>query len=127
MSVTSRQIAQLTEMGIPLWQRRSIEANTSSDASLKKLSATLNNIQLSALLSHKAFQDILSALAIAPVDISCQNHHLNMGLFNWGFSDNECFEFKNNRLITPTIESILQSPHSKKRLWQLLIEHNLLT
>jgi len=120
MSINQHQFEQLTEMGISLWQHRTDE--TPSDKVALQPKSYLN-INLNDLTSQQLFNDILLATGLSIGEINHQSDHLNLGMFNWYFteksSQNE-IQWLEQQLITPSITEISKSPALKKQLWQLL-------
>jgi hypothetical protein len=120
MSINQHQFEQLTEMGISLWQHRTDE--TPSDKVALQPKSYLN-IKLNDLTSQQLFNDIILAAGLSIGEINYQSDHLNLGLFNWYFteksSQNE-IQWLEQQLITPSIAEISKSPALKKQLWQLL-------
>ncbi|MDO6446310.1 DNA polymerase III subunit psi [Colwellia sp. 1_MG-2023] len=126
MTITTRQFNHLKAMGITLWQRKNLEQPSSEDHKTPVNNITgdfsaneINNLQI--------FQDILQALSIESADISWQQSHLDLGLFNWQFTDNTNISYDKKVLITPSLDKIAQSSAIKKQLWQTIIQHNLNT
>ena len=123
--MTNRQFDHLKEMGIFLWQRKTLsESNMDETTSLP--SQEKNTLSLDKLFENRAFSDILKALGINTEAVSLQNNHLNLGSFNWSFLDDPSMTYQNNHLITPSIQKISQSSDAKKALWQFFIQHNLI-
>jgi len=140
MAITSRQFEQLTEMGIDLWQSR---VSCNIDDKEKNNYLAQNQQSLTSLTKQKLFSDILHSLNLTIGEVKAQNDHLDVGLFNWYFLNEELDEKLNesrkekavqeesiincidNKLITPCIETIAQSAKLKKQLWHT-IANNLL-
>jgi DNA polymerase III psi subunit len=120
MSINQHQFEQLTEMGISLWQHRTSQ---SVNATPQTQPNNYLDIDLNELAKQQLFNDILLATGLSIGEISHQDDHLNLGLFNWYFtsvsSKNE-IQWLEQQLITPTIAEISKSPALKKQLWQLL-------
>jgi len=135
MAITSRQFEQLTEMGIDL--------SCNIDDKEKNNYLAQNQQSLTSLTKQKLFSDILHSLNLTIGEVKAQNDHLDVGLFNWYFLNEELDEKLNesrkekavqeesiincidNKLITPCIETIAQSAKLKKQLWHT-IANNLL-
>ncbi len=139
MAITSRQFDQLSEMGISLWQSRARQSTeqTEQDDYLPQ-----NQQSLTHLSKQKLFSDILLSLNLTLGEVKAQDNHLDVGLFNWYFINKElngeikekaaqadspdekplihCIE---NKLVTPSIETIAQSASLKKQLWHILANH----
>jgi DNA polymerase III psi subunit len=120
MSINQHQFEQLTEMGISLWQHRTDE--TPSDKGALQPKSYLN-INLNDLTSQQLFNDILLATGLSIGEINHQSDHLNLGLFNWYFTEKSSkneIQWLEQQLVTPSIDEISKSPALKKQLWQLL-------
>ncbi len=127
MTINKRQFEQLTEMGISLWQTRlSVDSNdTVKDKESNYIAVELNDIS-----QKQIFKDIIQCLNISIGEIITLNDHLDLGLFNWYFTNKKknkavAVKYINNNLITPTISTIAQSASLKKQLW-LTIKNDLL-
>lgn len=134
MSIDQRQFEQLSEMGIKLWQRRDLSAQTNSNplnqsntpnstqSNTKKIYQKIN---LATLADNQCFNDILQAFNLTLGEISQQADHLDLGLLNWYFIENEAsndiqITCLNNKLVTPAIHVIANSVKLKKQLWQII-------
>jgi hypothetical protein len=120
MSINQHQFEQLTEMGISLWQHRTSE--TPSDNREDQPKSYLN-IDLKDLANQQLFTDIVLAAGLSIGEINHQSDHLNLGLFNWYFTESSSvneIQWLEQQLITPSITEISKSPALKKQLWQLL-------
>jgi DNA polymerase III psi subunit len=160
VSINQRQFARLQEMGISLWKSRQsvnlselsdqdssstidaeqrAKANTnldkkSTDASLKSDNSH-THISLEAIHTSAFFHNVLKVIDISVGEVTEENNHLNMGLFNWHFKayddvqkallNDNVMSYQNNSLVTPSIEQIKSSPALKKALW-LTISKNIL-
>ncbi|GAA6206029.1 MULTISPECIES: DNA polymerase III subunit psi [Thalassotalea] len=124
MTITTRQFNHLKAMGITLWQRKNLK-QTSSEVKEESTRNITGDFSANEINKLTIFQDILHALSIKPDDISWQKSHLDLGLFNWQFTDNANIRFEKATLITPSLDKIAQSPVAKKQLWQTFIQHNL--
>lgn len=120
MSITKRQFTQLQDMGIELWQLK----DSSEDNN--KTTATYLDIELSSLIETRLFNDILSSLGLSIGEVTCDNHSLSLGLFTWQFSEQTEISFTQQHLITPTFDTLKNSPKLKKALWHTLQEHSLI-
>lgn len=142
MAVSSKQFVYLNEMGIQLWQRKSIptideshssHASTSTETQELQNSPELKdetksdviNVSLSALAQTQCFQDILTFLGCSSADFSEHHDHFDCGLFNWQFSSSNDINFQNNRLRTPNIEKISANIEIKKSLFSTILKHDL--
>ncbi len=120
MSINQHQFEQLTEMGITLWQHRT--SGTPSDKIATQPKGYLN-IDLKDLASQQLFNDIVLAAGLSIGEINHQSDHLNLGLFNWYFTEKSStneIQWLEQQLFTPSITEISKSPVLKKQLWQLL-------
>lgn len=129
MTVTTRQLNHLKEMGISLWQRKDLENSTVISKENNDVKDLIKNItsEVSAdvITSQQIFQDILRALSIQSDDVSWQKTHLELGGFNWQFIENTTVKYEESMLKTPSIEKISQSNTLKKQLWQIILQNNL--
>lgn len=133
MSINQRQFEQLTEMGISLWQRRSLafEQHSSNKTNTKQEAIYLeyDNNDLADLATQVIFTDILLSIGLSIGEVNLKQNHLDLGLFNWYFSlksdEQASIHCLDNNLVSPCIKSISQSPALKKQLWQT-ISNNLL-
>lgn len=116
MSLSQRQFNHLTEMGISVWQRRTLENNETIQATSKQLTVTLEQLS-----EQPIFRDILTALTLSIGEVKHSDHYLDLGMFNWHFHDNDELSFNSNELVTPTLDKISQSPAMKRQLWLLLL------
>ena len=135
MSINQDQFEKLSEMGISLWQSR-VE-NTISDTESETTKSYLN-IDLNTLLAQQLFTDILLSAGLSVGEVNLQDDHLDLGLFNWFFTDDintddksaenqstvnttePLIRWSEQQLFTPSITEIAKSPVLKKQLWQLL-------
>ncbi len=121
MTVTSKQFTYLNEMGISLWQRKSlIEESTETE---QPTAENTLKFSLEELANQKLFQDIVLALGSELSDIEQQQNQLIVGDMYWQFSDQQAISLDNGILITPELNSLSSSAQHKKALWQLLLQH----
>jgi DNA polymerase III psi subunit len=129
MSINQRQYQQLTEMGISLWQSKS--AALQEDEVVQEHSKS-NYLQqdidsLNALTEQTFFTDLLLSLKLSIGEVTAQKDHLDLGLFNWFFyeeqSKDSSIHCADNKLMSPSIELIRKSPTLKKQLWQTITTH----
>ena len=130
MTITSRQFDQLSEMGISLWQSRNI---TSQDNEVSELYTSLNQQSLDEIAKKTIFSDILLSLILTIGEVSVQNNHHDVGMFNWYFIyddteqanrvDTDNIMYSESKLITPNIETIAQSAILKKQLWHTITKN----
>lgn len=128
MSINQRQYQQLTEMGISLWQPNpvafpdtlSIQNNAAHEISYLKHDID----SLAALTKQTFFTDLLLTFELSIGEITAQKDHLDLGLFNWFFYEEQNKEAQiqcsDNKLMSPSIELIRKSPVLKKQLWQTI-------
>lgn len=122
MSITQHQFDQLSEMGISLWQSRSSEKNSEQSPS-RQSTNSYQNIDLKYLSEQQFFCDILLASGLSIGEVTQQNDHLNLGMFDWYFIDGnneEKIQWQEQKLFTPAIEEIAKSTALKRQLWQIL-------
>ncbi|MBL4941760.1 MAG: hypothetical protein JKY81_08865 [Colwellia sp.] len=144
MAVTSRQFEQLIEMGINLWQSR---AQLKSDTAEQNDFIPQSQQNLENLIKKTLFSDILLSLNLTIGEVKAQSSHLDVGLFNWYFikevhnealnnaliTDNTQHSSQSsspmntakihcvdNKLVTPSINTIAQSATLKRQLWQII-------
>lgn len=128
MSINQRQYQQLTEMGISLWQHNpiafqntpSIKNNTAHEIGYLKQDID----SLATLTKQTFFTDLLLTFELSIGEITAQKDHLDLGLFNWFFYDEQnkaaSIHCSDNKLMSPSIELIRKSPALKKQLWQTI-------
>lgn len=134
MTISQRQFALLTEMGISLWQRKSanLAQNTSFDKPKEKqVPATQNsanirpltdNLNLIALKKQPILHDIAQSIALTIEQIILIEQGLKLGSYRWLFTAEQAINFQDNTLITPPLSDIAQSSILKRQLWQTLQE-----
>lgn len=120
MSINQKQFEQLSEMGISLWQRRDLN---NADAT-SSVTSNFIEVESSSLSKNQIFNDILLAINSSIGEVTFQDKHLDLGIFNWYFTNNEEASDKvtwsDQKLISPAIEQIANSPQLKKQLWDIL-------
>lgn len=126
MTVSTRQFNHLKEMDIALWQRKSFVNSVVTELETANKNIT-SDLSIGDVVNQQIFQDILRAFSLKTVDISWQKSHIDLGVFNWEFIDDDHVSFDKNTLTTPTIAIIGQSSVLKKQLWQTIIQHNLIS
>ncbi|GLX79690.1 hypothetical protein tinsulaeT_30300 [Thalassotalea insulae] len=125
MVLTRKQFAYLNEMGISLWQRKNI-------AETKQVTepTALNNtavVSLAELSNHRVFRDVLLAIGSELSDIEQQGERLILGDISWRFSDDQQLSFNNGELTTPKLDDLSTNADAKQALWQLIVQHQLVT
>jgi len=123
MTVSSRQFNHLTEMGIQLWQRKSLALES---AELEEPDQASVEICFSSLLQSQFFLDILSCLNVSQDEVIQEKNTLRLGLFNWNFTLDNSIDFKDNTLFTPELSAMTASKLLKAQLWQTIVKNNLL-
>jgi len=122
MTITTQQYQHLTEMGIKLWQPRA-SSNSAVEAKPQTF-VVLNNDEFYSLTNKKLFSDILQSISLSVGEVLQQDDHLDVGLFNWYFladtSETDKIFYEHNKLFTPSIKNIENSPDLKKQLWQII-------
>ena len=121
MAITERQYSHLQAMNIPLWIRKGIAQSGENTQALLAVEIDFEKLSKSML-----FQDILRYLDISIAEVTKEQTHLNLGLFNWQFTQDNQINFDHNLLTTPSIELIAKEPKLKHQLLAIFIEHNLL-
>ena len=123
MSINQRQFEQLTAMGISLWQHKAENNKTIDDIAKSQHICAIN---LQQLTQHPLFSDIILSIGLSLGEVSQQNDHLNLGLFNWYFTSNKNaqIQWSEQLLMTPSLDNIAQSPSLKKQLWHILSNHD---
>jgi DNA polymerase III psi subunit len=128
MNINQRQYQQLTEMGISLWQHKSAtfqHTSSSQDNSKNNVGYLKQDIEsLNTLTKQTFFTDLLLTLELSIGEVTAQKDHLDLGLFNWFFYADEgetsSIHCADNKLISPSIDLIRNSPVLKKQLWQTI-------
>ncbi len=131
MAVSEKQFTLLNEMGIQLWQRRSltrstsdINASPSEQITLTSDNTSANNeitLNFQQIRQSPLFLDIIKSLSVSIDDVTCLDNILNLELINWQFNDSDnlsTIQLNNKLLITPTLDLIAQSSKLKRQLWQ---------
>lgn len=137
MAITSRQFEQLSEMGISLWQSKKTHHIDEAEP-VNYLPQSQED--LTKLTKKTLFSDILRCLNLSLGEVRIQSNYLDVGLFNWYFIKEDInnnlsqsntsakkilISYVDNKLVTPSIKTITQSPKLKQQLWQA-IANNLL-
>lgn len=114
MITNAKQLTYLNAMGIDVWQQK--DQCLTNEPSPNYLS-----IDFAQLCQQPFFTDLLKSLTITLDEVTLNNNNcINLGLFNWQFSDTKQSQYQNNTLITPSMEVLTQQPKLKRELWQLL-------
>lgn len=130
--ISQRQFNHLQEMGISVWQRKSL---VTDDAEKLKGNLNLENIDSEALAKDALFADILISLSLNLAEVSFHQDYIDLGDFNWQFAstplqnnndqDNLKVSFADATLTSPSIAQIKQSTSLKRQLWQIVSKHQL--
>lgn len=126
MVVSKRQFNHLTEMGIQLWQRKSIDCVTTDVHSSDNATQPLLTFNYPQLIESQIFRDVLLCLNISSSDVIHYNNQLKLGTIFWQFSSEKSFTVSNNTLTTPEFAVINESNSLKAQLWQTIQQNNLL-
>lgn len=114
MITNAKQFNYLNAMGIEIWQQKNAPVAQQSDQ-------TYLTVNLEQLCKQQLFVDLIQSLNVTLDQITLNNDHcLNIGLFNWQFTQDQHSQYQNNTLTTPAIEQLVQTPQLKRQLWQLL-------
>jgi len=128
MCINQRQFEQLTEMGINLWQTR-INDNKQSSSNNNQLYLEQDSITLKKLTKLTFFTDMLTCFNLSIGEVTSKTDHIDCGLFNWFFTEQinpltaNSIQWRNNKLISPSVELLSESPVLKKQLWQTLMNN----
>ncbi len=116
MTISQRQYDILNEIGIDLWQ-----AKTSSKHKHVNC-AEISKVDYEQLVQTQLFQDILMAMNIDADQHQLVSGHIDLGLINWHFSqENTCY-YQDQLLVTPSLDDIKHSSQLKRQLWQTIYE-----
>ncbi len=124
MSINQKQFEQLTEMGISLWQRRSLTKTNEGEA---KTNVNYLDVNLTELAKKQLFNDIILASGLSIGEVKEHKDHLDLKLFNWYFTNEQSpneLQWQAQQLFTPSIDIISQSAALKRQLWKILSKHN---
>jgi len=114
--INQRQFSHLQEIGITLYQRKALNnANEENHSSV--------NIDIDAVTNDLLFADILQSLSLSLADIELHTRHIDMGLFNWHFHEQDAITCSENQLVTPTLATIKSSTSLKQALWHTIYNH----
>lgn len=119
MTITKRQFNHLSKMGIDVWQQRNTPESpeTSETDNTNTLQAIALPIDSNTLTQHIMFTDILQCLELSIGEIIIENNIINLGLFNWQFTNTDIISFAHNTLSTPDINTFITRKNLKKDLW----------
>lgn len=117
MALSDKQFNYLAEMGISLWQQKSPQNKDSvTDSEVGNYLPVANaDIESSCL-----FNDIILALSLNKGDYTINKQMIQFEFFDWLFTEQQHFSYKNNQLITPSLSIISHSTELKKNLWKQL-------
>ena len=94
------------------------ESSADSDNTEKTAVTTHELINLKILLKHPLFKDVIRCLGASSADVSVVGQQIDLGIFNWQFTESKAIELKHNCLKTPDLDTLAHSPMLKKALWQ---------
>lgn len=117
MTLSSKQFDTLSAMGISLWQSKNTPTNVSTNTT------TALTIDKTKLQQSKLFSDILLSLNYNFADIEINPTTIEFSDFSWQFTNNKELSFKQQRLITPTLETLAHSSALKQQLWHLFTDY----
>lgn len=118
MTLSAKQFDTLSAMGISLWQFKNTPTNISTDTTTPAL--TIDKVELQ---QSKLFSDILLSLNYNFADIEINPTTIEFSDFSWQFTNNKELSFKQQRLMTPTLEILAQSSALKQQLWHLFTDY----
>jgi len=128
MSINQRQFEQLTEMGISLWQTRTDDSKQNASNN-SQLYLEQSSITLKKLTKLTFFTDMLTCFNLSIEEVTPKTDHIDCGLFNWFFTEQinpltaNSIQWRNNKLISPSVELLSELPALKKQLWQTLMNN----
>lgn len=125
MPINAKQFAYLTEMDIPLWQRKSLVDTDSQSSTSENEQKSMLNVSFESFSESQIFVDTLTSLSLSIDDVSWKDDHLDLGLFNWYFHDSDTIHYQQGNLKTPIFDHIKQSHFLKKQLWSTFNTHQL--
>ncbi len=110
-------------------QNNNSSLKASAESSITENSAKSDNTQktvvhqpalinLNTLLKHPLFKDVIRCLGASSADVSVVGEQIDLGIFNWQFTESDNIELKHNCLKTPDLDTLAHSPMLKKALWQ---------
>ena len=94
------------------------ENSASSDNPIKIVAEQPALINLNSILKHPLFKDVIRCLGASSADVSVVGEQIDLGIFNWQFTESDTIELKHNCLKTPDLNTLAHSPTLKKALWQ---------
>ena len=126
MSINLRQFTILNEMGIQLWQRRTIAGSQNVMNKNDVQPVAINNkperltINVDTLTQQQLFKDVILSLNVPLTAVKSQDNSLDLGLFTWQFIETNNITLKENYLTTPNLINISHSSQLKRLLWNIL-------
>ena len=108
MQLTSRKLALLNAMEIPVWVRRDLA--TTEQTTIDTLPIPID------IKDNQFFVDILHSLALTTTDITIADDHIDLGTTNWYFAPVKEISFLKNVLTTPELTTIAANSELKKKL-----------
>ncbi|WP_286269500.1 DNA polymerase III subunit psi [Thalassotalea hakodatensis] len=122
MAINEKQFVYLQEMGINLWLRKSISAQSAVVDESSQTDISAPSVEIDQLLTERFFLDTILAMALKPSSFTqVSPNKLQCDDFIWQFVNEATIDFENNVLTTPPITDIFQQPALKKRLYQQLL------
>jgi len=114
--INQRQFSHLQEMDVTLYQRKTLEhVNEEHHSSV--------NLNIKDITNNLMLADILQSLSLNFADITIHTTHIDMGLFNWYFHEQEAISYNENQLFTPNLATIKSSTSLKQTLWHTIYHH----
>ena len=132
MTVNAKQLSYLNEMGITLWQRRSLSENNVNlecnqvkpDASSIETEQAHDQsviVELASLKESTFFNDLLIALNVTSEQVFQSGpNRLDIKDFSWTFHKNADICRHINQIKTPELINIQNDSQLKKMLWLTL-------
>ncbi len=121
MTISRRQFAHLTEIGINLWQRKASQTSTEQINDTNE-TATRLSVDIKTLSNSQLFKDLLTHFNLSIGEVNIQDNKINLGFINWQLTKQTKCQLNQQVLTTPPLSEIMHSPQLKCQLWQLLAE-----
>ncbi|MDO6428496.1 DNA polymerase III subunit psi [Thalassotalea sp. 1_MG-2023] len=122
MAINEKQFVYLQEMGIELWQRKSIATQNANVEKSSQTDISVHSVEINQLLTERFFLDTIQAIAFKPSSFTqVSPNKLQCDDFIWQFVNEAAIDFENNVLTTPPITDFIRQPTLKKRLFQQLL------
>ncbi|MFK5915228.1 MAG: DNA polymerase III subunit psi [Woeseiaceae bacterium] len=126
MNINLRQFTILNEMGIQLWQRRTLSSSQNVINKNGIQSVATNNqpneltLSIDTLTRQQLFKDVMLSLNLPLTAVKSQNNALDLGFFTWQFIEGNRIVLYQNCLTTPDLITISHSSQLKRLLWKIL-------